>query len=147
MNAPIHFSVLGPIEAVRAGESLDLGSPKQRAVLALLLVRPNTPMSSDQMIDALWGEHPPASATATLQAYISNLRKILEPERTRRGPASVLQKNGAGYQVSVGEDQLDSLLFTRLTSEAEALIDAEPERGLELLSEALDLWLLDELDP
>ncbi len=140
MTTPVAFSILGPIQAAMGESILDLGSPKQRAVLALLLVNANQPMTADQMIDALWGESPPASATATLQAYISNLRKVLEPDRVRRGPASILQKNGAGYQISVEDDRLDSLQFERLVAEAERLTDSDPRGALALVSEALDLW-------
>ncbi len=140
MSAPIEFSILGPIRAVREGSELELGSPKQRAVLALLLINANIPMSADQMIDALWGDTPPASATATLQAYISNLRKVLEPERMRREPASILQKNGAGYFICVDDSQLDSLRFTRLVTDAAPFIETNPQRGLKMVKEALRLW-------
>ncbi len=140
MTTPIHFSILGPIEATRQGSRIDLGSPKQRAVLALLLIHANSPLTAEQMIDSLWGDSPPPSATATLQAYISNLRKVLEPDRVRRGPASILQKNGAGYQITVDDDQVDALLFERLVSDAELTSDTDPRRALSVLSDALELW-------
>ena len=68
---------------------LDLGGPKQRAVLAFLLTHRREPVSLDRMIDQLWGEDAPPKATASLQAYVSNLRRALEPDRApRRLPAS-----------------------------------------------------------
>ena len=81
------FRILGPLEVIDPeGCRVDLGAPRQRAVLAVLLVLLNQVVSIDQLIDQLWGETPPGAATASLQAYVSNLRRVLEPDRMRRAP-------------------------------------------------------------
>src|SRR5215208_6137604 len=71
----MEFRVLGPLEVSHEGKQVQLGSRKQRAVLAILLLRANQPVSPDVLIDELWGERPPPSAAHTLQAYVSRLRR------------------------------------------------------------------------
>ena len=73
----MRYLLLGPLQVVHDGRSIDLGPPKQRAVLAALLLARGAVVSVDRLIDAVWGDEVPASATASLQAYISNLRKAL----------------------------------------------------------------------
>ena len=76
----MRYSILGPIEVVADdGRRIDLGTPRQRAVLAILLLNANHVVSLDRLIDELWGETPPGAATSSLQAYVSNLRRLLEP--------------------------------------------------------------------
>ena len=92
----LDFRVLGPLQVTANGTSLPLGGAKQRAVLALLLLHANEVVSSDRLIDALWGESPPESAANMLQGYVSHLRKALEPEN-RRGEHEVLVSRPPGY--------------------------------------------------
>ena len=73
----IEFRVLGPLEVVEEDRALALGSPQQRLLLAVLLVHRGEPVSSDRLIDELWGEQAPASAIKIVQGYVSNLRKVL----------------------------------------------------------------------
>ena len=73
----IEFRVLGSFEAVDEGRALALGSPRQRALLAVLLIHRGEAVSSDRLIDELWGEQAPASAVKIVQGYVSNLRKVL----------------------------------------------------------------------
>jgi DNA-binding SARP family transcriptional activator len=80
----VEFRILGPLEAAVDGRRLDLGRPKQRAVLGVLLLRANTVVSLEHLVDELWGEEPPAQAIASLQAYVSHLRRLLEPDRRAR---------------------------------------------------------------
>ncbi len=136
----LRFGLLGPLTVEHDGSRVDVGSPKQRAVLALLLLHANRPLTPEQMIEALWGEHPPESALATLQAYISNLRKVLEPERAARAPASVLQKNGGGYQATVAPDCIDVHRFERMLGEATTLLETVPAEARRRIGVALDLW-------
>ncbi|MFD0785875.1 winged helix-turn-helix domain-containing protein, partial [Micromonospora azadirachtae] len=83
--------VLGPLEVeVNTGGTVDLGGPRQRAVLALLLSARGEVVSVGRMINELWRGDPPPRAIASLQAYVSNLRRLLEPGRERRMPARVL---------------------------------------------------------
>ena len=74
---PVEFRILGPLEVLAAGAPVALGTAKQRAVLALLLVAAPEPLSRDRLIDELWGEQAPASAPHAVQVYISGIRKAL----------------------------------------------------------------------
>lgn len=86
----LRIRVLEPIEVEADGRPADLGGPRQRAVLALLLAARREVVPSDRLVDDLWRGAPPPSATASLQAYVSNLRRVLEPGRSPRAPARVL---------------------------------------------------------
>ena len=77
--AVIDYRLLGPAEVGVNGHALDLGGQKLRALLVILLLSANEPVSRDVLVDRLWGEHPPAGAQHTLEVYISRLRKTLEP--------------------------------------------------------------------
>ena len=72
----VEFRVLGPLEVSQDGRVLPLGGAKQRALLAILLVRANQVVSTDALLDELWGERPPDSATNMVQGYVSRLRKL-----------------------------------------------------------------------
>lgn len=93
----VEFRALGPLEAVVGGRMVDLGTPKQRALLALLVSRVGQPVTVDVMLEALWAGHPPPSARTSLHAYVANLRRVLEPDRARRTRATVLCTHGQGY--------------------------------------------------
>ena len=96
--------VLGPLEAEIDGTRADLGGPLQRAVLALLLMEHGRVVSVDRLIDQLWRGEPPPRAIASLQAYVSNLRRILEPGRAPRarpaGPAGSCSSPGKAAPAS-----------------------------------------------
>lgn len=137
----MEFRVLGPLDARAAGHSVDLGRPKQRAVLAVLLLSANQVVSLDRLIELLWGDDAPARATGALQAYVSNLRRVLEPGRVARAPASVLVTQPPGYVLRVGPDQLDSARFESLARRGHRLLVAgRPRAAREVLTEALALW-------
>lgn len=136
----LRFALLGPFAATRNDISLDLGHPKQRAVLALLVINANTALMPDEMIDALWGHRPPPTATATLQAYVSNIRRVLEPDRPARAPATLLTTTGAGYKLVIEPMGIDAHRFASLVSESRSIVEEDPVRARRLLSEALDLW-------
>jgi len=78
-QSAIEFRLLGPLEVWRDGQQLPVEGSKQRALLAVLLLRADQVVSTDELIDALWGERPPASAANALQAHVSALRRTLEP--------------------------------------------------------------------
>lgn len=103
----MHCCLLGGLEVTAGGEPLELGGPKQRAVLAVLLLHAGRPLSADVLIDRVWGEEPPARVHISLQAYISNLRRALEPERRRGSAPSVLVSRRAGYAVEIDPDAVD----------------------------------------
>jgi predicted ATPase/DNA-binding SARP family transcriptional activator len=115
----MEFRILGPLEVVVDGRALDLGGPKQRALLALLVMEANRVVSSDRLIDALWEEEPPETAQKALQVYVSQVRKVLGQERVRTV--------APGYLLRVDADEFDLTRFERL-------------RGEQRLREALALW-------
>ena len=93
----MRYRILGTLDAsTDDGATLDLGGRKQRALLAVLLLHAGRPVSVDRLIDVLWADEPPAKADASLQAYVSNLPKLLEPWRRAREAASVLLTEPAG---------------------------------------------------
>src|SRR5581483_10550038 len=124
------FRILGPLEVVAAdGEPLALGGQRQRAVLALLLLHANRVVSTELLVDSLWGEQPPRTATTSLQNAIVALRKVLGPE--------VLETRAPGYVLHVAPDDFDLARFERLVAAARGLESAEKA---EALREALALW-------
>ncbi|MDP9387401.1 MAG: AfsR/SARP family transcriptional regulator, partial [Actinomycetota bacterium] len=142
----MEYRILGQLEVLRQGEPLDLGGPKQRAVLALLLIEANRVVPVDRLVEQLWNGRPPASGIGTLQAYVSNLRRVLEPERTAGATASVLVTHPPGYLLRVGPDELDAARFERLAEEARQAVEAgDHEAAAALLDQALRLWRGDAL--
>ena len=140
-SAPaVQFGVLGQLRATRDGVELDLGPRLQRALLAILLTDANRVVPVDRLVDLLWHEEPPAAAMASLQAYVSQLRKVLEPERARRAPACVLVTEDPGYALRVTEDQVDAPRFAALARRAHDELDRQPQRAADTLDAALALW-------
>jgi YVTN family beta-propeller protein len=127
------FRILGPLEVQENGRLAPLGGTRQRAVLAILLLHRGEVVSVDRLVDELWGERPPDTATKTVQVYVSRLRKEL-------GQGVVLTRRG-GYVLDIDADQLDAERFDRLTAEGrDALQGGDASRARELLREALGLW-------
>jgi DNA-binding SARP family transcriptional activator len=126
----VEFRILGRLEVVERGCELTLGGSRQRALLALLLTRANEVVSTDRLIDELWGAQAPSTAANTLQYHISRLRKTLAPSE-----AIVTQE--PGYLIRIGPDELDLLRFERLVEEAQ---QASPDVAARLLRDALGLW-------
>jgi DNA-binding SARP family transcriptional activator/tetratricopeptide (TPR) repeat protein len=135
--AYMDFRILGPLEVSHNGRAVALGGPKQRALLALLLQGGNEVISSDRLIEDLWGERPPATAAKSLQVHISRLRKALQSDAEN----DVVLTRGQGYVIELGPDELDVRCFERLLDEGRrALAAGEPERAAPKLCEGLDLW-------
>ncbi|MGW5581170.1 ATP-binding protein [Micromonospora chokoriensis] len=133
--------VLGPLEVeVDTGGPVDLGGPRQRAVLALLVAARGEVVSVGRMIEDLWRGDPPPRAIASLQAYVSHLRRLLEPARERRAPARVLVTAPPGYAIRVPTDAVDAGRFEALLADARAVSAADPGRARRLLGTGLDLW-------
>ncbi len=112
----MEVAVLGPVGVTLAAQPVDLGTPKQRALVAALALGRGRPVSVDAIVDLLWGDDPPPGVTATLQAYVSQLRRVLEPERARRAPATVLVTVAPGYALRVPDDAVDAHLFEQVVS-------------------------------
>ncbi|MGQ5261594.1 ATP-binding protein [Micromonospora sp. ZYX-F-536] len=133
--------VLGPLEVeVDTRGPVDLGGPRQRAVLALLLAARGEVVSVGRMIDELWRGDAPPRAIVSLQAYVSHLRRVLEPGRERRAPARVLVTVPPGYAIRVPTDAVDAARFETLLAEARTVSSADPGRARLLLRTGLDLW-------
>ncbi|MHB9858624.1 BTAD domain-containing putative transcriptional regulator [Streptomyces sp. YIM S03343] len=133
----VHIRVLGPLEADVGGRAVGLGAPRQRAVLALLTAARNRVVSVDRMTDELWRGAPPAKATVSLHAYVSNLRRLLEPRRPPRTPAGVLVTTPPGYALRLPPDAVDAWRFELWVSRART---APAAQARELLGEALRWW-------
>ena len=133
--------MLGHVEAWRDGTRLELGGRKQRAVLAALLVRAGRVVSLDQLIDDLWPDGTPARAAATVQVFVSNLRRTLEPDRPRGAPATLIVTSAPGYALRAEPGAIDAAEFVRLAGEGrDALADDDAERAADLLAAADALW-------
>ncbi|MGH2684390.1 MAG: BTAD domain-containing putative transcriptional regulator, partial [Actinomycetota bacterium] len=136
----MEYRVLGPFEVVAGGRAIDLGTAKQRSLLALLLLETGRVVSGDRLADLLWNGDPPAQAMGTLQAYASKLRRALEPDREARTPSAILVTVHPGYALRVSDDDIDAARFERLLGEGRAAAAVDPERAAALLDEALALW-------
>ncbi|WP_169979220.1 BTAD domain-containing putative transcriptional regulator [Microbispora sp. H10836] len=138
----LSFRLLGPFEVTGGdGRVIDLGPRKQRAVLAVLALAPGRIVSLDRLIDELWADEPPSSATATLQSYVSNLRKALEPGRRPRTPPAVLLTREPGYLLSVAPGQVDLVRFVSWVEDGRrALARREYAAARGLIDRALETW-------
>jgi len=135
------YRILGRLEVYDGGREVALGGEKPRALLAILLLHRNESVSADRLIDELWGESPPASATRTLQAYVSRLRKALNGNGAASAAAGSVVTQGHGYVLRVGPGELDLERFSELAERGRvALAAGEPGGAVELLREALALW-------
>lgn len=112
------FSLLGAFGAELDGKAAPLGPRLQRTLLAILVVEAGHVVPVDRLIDLLWHEEPPAAAIASLQAYVSQLRRLLEPGRAARALSSVLVTQDPGYVLRATEDQIDALCFQALARQA-----------------------------
>jgi predicted ATPase/DNA-binding SARP family transcriptional activator len=131
---PILVRVLGPTEVAVDGRLLRLGGQRQRALLALLVLRRNTPVAGGEIAEAIWPE-PGANAENTVQVYVSRLRHTL-------GKAGqYVESTAAGYRLLLEDRQLDAARFQRLVAEGHGLLEADDPRAARLaLSDALRLW-------
>jgi DNA-binding SARP family transcriptional activator len=129
----VEFRILGPLEVRHADRPVHVRGAKERALLALLLLHANEPVSADRLIDELWSGAPPPTARKSLQVRVAGLRRAL-------GDDAVVTR-GDGYAISVGGDELDLHLFERLLSDGrERLAAADPKAAVQSLEEALALW-------
>lgn len=141
-NGP-SFGVLGPLEirAAATGDLIPVGGPKERAVLALLLVHANSTVSIDSLVEALWADRAPRTAERTVHAYVARLRRAIEPQREAGADPSVLLTVGRGYRLAVAPDQFDAARFEALAAAGAAALDgASPTTAVALLTEALEMW-------
>ena len=129
----MEFGILGAVELVLDGRVVALGGPKQRALLALLLVNANEVVSRDRLIEGLWGERPPATAQRSLDSYISRLRGLLGTGR--------IERRAPGYRIVVGASELDSQRFEAMLERGRKLAAAGDAReAASILRSALAIW-------
>jgi len=128
----MEFRLLGPLEVAENGHVHLLGGPKQRTILVHLLLHANQVVTSDHLIDEIWGDRPPAAARSTLQGYVSHLRKALGPGR--------LEGRSGGYVLRIDPSTIDAVRFEALVRKGRALLRVDPAAAASALGEALALW-------
>jgi DNA-binding SARP family transcriptional activator len=132
----VEFETLGALRVLAGGEALALGGPRQRAVLALLLVEAPAAVSMDRLIEELWAGQPPATAAHAVQVHVSALRKLLRAA----GEEVAVHNSASGYALDVDPERVDARRFKRLLEAGEAVLREDAGRGRTLLEEALGLW-------
>ncbi|GII88634.1 hypothetical protein Ssi03_66240 [Sphaerisporangium siamense] len=138
--AAVRFGVLGPLRAEAGGGAVGLGGPRQRAVLAVLLIARGRMVSAERIMAEVWEDAPPPSPT-TLHAYVSELRRALEPGRRSGAPPRLLVREGPGYALRAGPAAVDAERFADLAVAGKrALGGGRPGEAEELLTEAAGLW-------
>jgi len=129
----MEFRILGPLEAFESGRAVPLGGAKQRALLEFLLLHAGETVSTDRLIDAVWGESPPSSASNSVHIYVSRLRRALGNGRVATRPG--------GYALEIEHDELDLREFEGLVAAGKELLSqGESEAGRARLSAAVGLW-------
>src|SRR5690349_11436482 len=140
-DSRLRFAVLGPFRVERDGQQVDLGPRLQRTLLAILLLDAGHVVPVDRLIDLLWRDGPPPAPAASLQAYVSQLRRVLEPGRPPRAHATVLVTQEPGYVLRAGDDQVDALRFQAMARQAHNdLAAGQPTAAAAQLEDALALW-------
>jgi DNA-binding SARP family transcriptional activator len=137
----LRFEILGSLRAMRDDDVLDLGPSKQRAVLAVLLINANRPVSAIQIVGAVWRDDPPENGPNVVQKYVAGLRRVLEPDRSPRAQGRVIRLTDAGYLLEVTPGYLDAGLFDSLVRQAQ--IDRDEGKLNDAAAElraALALW-------
>ncbi len=131
------YRILGSLEVVADGRAAELGPPKQRAVLAILLLHASEIVPTDLLIELVWGEHAPRTAAHSVQIYVSELRKALEP--LAEGP--VIATRPPGYVLQADPESIDARRFERLVEEGTRELEAgDRSDGAATLRTALGLW-------
>ena len=113
----IEFRLLGPVEAVRGDRAVALGGPRQRALLALLLMESGRPIPADRLAEELWDGRPPKGSATTMRAYVSKLRATV-------GTGAEISARTSGYALEVAPERVDVWCFERLS-----FWDISPRRG------------------
>ena len=130
-GARVEILLLGPVEVLRDGAHLALGGPKQRTVLALLAAHAGSVVSTDSLLEGVWGESPTPGARSTLQTYVSNLRTEL---------GNVIVREGGGYRLDIESGLVDKRRFEEAVAAALPLVEPNPVEAADTLRSALALW-------
>ncbi|MFE9799216.1 BTAD domain-containing putative transcriptional regulator [Streptomyces goshikiensis] len=133
----LKFGVLGPLEIISENEEVALTPPRQKTVLSLLLLEANQLMPISRLVEAVWGDRPPATARTQIHFCISTLRKTFDVI----GSPYLIETLAPGYRVRIGDDQLDLHRFDSLARRAQAVgANGRPWEASELLGKALAMW-------
>jgi eukaryotic-like serine/threonine-protein kinase len=136
----MNFRILGPLEVLDGGRSVALGGSRQRALLAVFLLHRGETLSTDRLIDELWGERPPATATKSVQVYVSRLRKALDGGDGHDSPHAIVTREH-GYELQLDPEHLDAHRFEQLVAEGTSdLAAGRPKPAASALEGALSLW-------
>lgn len=142
-TAPPRFGLLGPLLVTDTdGRPVPLGGPRARELLALLLLHPNRPLSSEYLVTALWGESPSHGAATTLRTHVGAVRRVL----AAAGAGEALATRPGGYRLALDPADLDAEVFAGLVDRGqEALGIGDPAHAAALVDEALALWRGDQV--
>lgn len=133
----MRFTLLGPLGAEAENGPVELGPPKQRSVLAVLLLHANEIVSTDRIIDLVWGDDPPRTADHSVQIYVSELRKAL----SNGSPSNLIETRPPGYVLNSPPDAIDARRFERLVRDGlTAVRTGDLNRGKSMLEKGLALW-------
>ncbi|WP_432479481.1 BTAD domain-containing putative transcriptional regulator [Nocardioides sp. GXQ0305] len=136
-ESTLRLRVLGGLEATREGVALDLGGRRQRAVLAALVVMRDQVVTTERLAGWVWGDRAPANSAGAVQAYVSHLRRRLQPEAGARRRDGVIASSGGGYLLRLGPETVDAWCFEAAVDGARGMAPAE---AVETLDDALRLW-------
>lgn len=141
----MELRILGPLEVVENGRTIAIASERQRALLALLVVNAGRTVTTERILDALWGDEPPESGAGSVAFHVSKLRAALEPGRRAGGNGDgaarqVIATEPGGYALRVEPETIDATRFERLGREAHERIADDPGGASARASEALALW-------
>jgi DNA-binding SARP family transcriptional activator len=136
-NSRLNLRVLGELTAARDGAAVDLGGRRQRAVVAALVIHRGQVVAAERLADFVWGDRAPANPAGALQAYVSHLRRRLQPEAVARRRGDVIVRAGNGYLLHLPPDAVDAWSFERAVDSTPAMGPADRVR---VLDDALRLW-------
>ena len=136
----MQFRVLGPIQVVEDGNTLAVAAGHQRALLALLLLHVNRVVTTDRILDELWGDDPPETGAKTVAFHVSRLRDALRPSRAPGETDGVVATAPGGYMLRAVPDQIDACRFERLALEGRQLLRDDPETARTRFADALGMW-------
>ncbi|MEN8235396.1 MAG: BTAD domain-containing putative transcriptional regulator [Actinomycetota bacterium] len=135
----LRFGILGPLEVMSGDAPVRVDAPKQRALLAVLVLHANEVVSSDRLLDLVWGDGSADGGVSKLRFQVSKLRDALNPGRDGDG-SSVVVTRSRGYVLETAPDAVDAVRLERLVSDARGFLSSDPDEALGLFDEALALW-------
>ena len=134
----MELRVLGELVLTREGAAVGLGGPKRFALLGLLAAARSRPVPAERLVDQLWGESPPPTASTSLQVHVARLRRAIEPDRSPHAPPRVLVTSASGYVLDLPAEAVDAHRFEAEVASAAA--EPSPAARAALLEGALALW-------